>query len=124
MIAPKVIGSDKQNGQLLNVRLQIMDPNEKMIFRTFLKDEPAISRCPACGAATTQVTDDMLVLTVESPLSNALGLRMARPNIKCSGCKKELPMNAMDYSAFPSVVSFVTNLRNRYVQLKNQKGER
>lgn len=120
MSTAKVVGSVKENGKLLSVTLQLTDPKEIQVFRAFLKDEPAIASCPACRCKT-EVTDSMMVLCIESPLGNTAGLQMAHPIINCAYCGRPLVENSMDYSAFPSVVSFITSLRNRYVQLK-QKG--
>lgn len=120
MVQAELLGSNKQNGQLLSIRLRIRDPNEIKAFRAFLKDEPDVQRCPKCHT-TPEIPDEMLSMDIESPLGSGTGLQMARPNIYCQNCGQILVHNVMDYSAFPSVLSFITSLRNRYVQMKQQQ---
>lgn len=120
MVPAEVVGSNKESGRLLSVSLKIKDPIEIKAFRAFLKDEPGLAKCPHCGAAN-DIGDEDLVLVVDSPLGSGTGLQMASPRVICDSCRQPIPTCMMDYSAFPSVVSFVTSLRNRYVQLTKQK---
>lgn len=120
MVPADVVGSSKESGRLLSVSLKINDPMEIKAFRAFLKDEPGLKKCPHCGAAN-EIGDEDLVLEVESPLGSGTGLQIATPRVICDSCREVIPTCMMDYSAFPSVVSFVTRLRNRYVQMTKQK---
>ena len=118
--AVKIKDAVKKDGTLISVMVQITDPQELTIYKKFLESEPAFHSCPHCGHSNT-VGDDDLVLRIDSPLANKIGLQIATPIMHCDHCGESVDLSMLDYSAFPSVVAFIKQLQTRYQQMKREK---
>lgn len=118
--AVKIKDAVKKDGTLISVMVQITDPQELAIYKKFLESEPAFQSCPHCGHSNT-VGDDDLVLRIDSPLANKIGLQIATPIMHCDHCGERVELSMLDYSAFPSVVAFINQLQARYQQLKKER---
>ena len=116
----RIRDSVKENGNLVSVMVQLTDPRELAIYKKFLESEPAFQSCPRCGHANN-VGDDDLMLRIDSPLANKIGLQIATPMMVCDHCKETIDLSMVDYSAFPSVVAFIKQLQARYQQLKRER---
>lgn len=110
----------KENGTLISVSIQITDPEELRIYKKFLESEPAFQSCPRCGHTNT-IGDDDLQLRIDSPLANKIGLQVATPLMHCDHCNNMIDLSMVDYTAFPSVVSFIKQLQARYRELKSER---
>ena len=120
MVSPKIETAVRQSGNLISVTLQLRDPKDIAIYRKFLEDEPALKACPKCGKPNTIGEDDLLI-RVDSPLANKIGLQIATPIMTCDHCGAKVELNMLDYSAFKSIVAFIQALRERYNQLKAER---
>ena len=120
MLSPKIVDAVRQGGNLISVSLQLRDPRDIAIYRRFLADEPALKCCPKCGAEN-QIGDDDLVIRIDSPLANKTGLQIATPTMTCDNCGAKVELNMLDYTAFRSVVAFISALKKRYMELKTEK---
>ena len=116
----KVVEYMRQKGNLMSVTVQLQEPREINIYKKFLADEPALNKCPHCGAKNV-IGDDDLKIRIDSPLSNKIGLNLATPIVICDECGGEIPTSMLDYSAFPSIVAFIKKLKERYLELKKEK---
>lgn len=110
----------RKDGNLISVSLRLKNPREIEIYKKFLATE--VKLCSNCGAEN-EVGDDDLILRIDNPLGNTLGLQIATPIMHCDKCGKEFPLNMLDYTAFPSVVSFIHTLKKRNAELKKEKAE-
>lgn len=120
MIPCKLVGSEKGDGKLYSVTLQLMDPGEIKIFRKLLESEAVTPVCPKCQDPVTGT--DGFYLRVDSPLSkSAIGLDVATPIIRCDHCAVDTVLSMVDYSAFPSVKKFITALRMKYMNMKRKE---
>ena len=113
----KIASAVKKDGKLLSVTLQLQEPSEIGIYKKFLADEPAMQKCPHCGKSNKIGKDDLLI-RIDNPLTDTLGLHMGNPIVTCDHCKQTIPVSILDYSAFPSVMEFLKALRARYNQKK------
>ena len=105
------------DGRLISVTVELRDPNEVKIYKKFLEDEEAFKKCPHCGQSNT-VGDDDLQMRIDSPLSGNQILSAATPIMHCDHCGKMIDLSMMDYSAFPSVITFLNELKAKYAQMK------
>lgn len=120
MMPCKLVGSEKGDGRLYSVTLQLMDPGEIKIFRKLLESEAVTPVCPKCQDPITG--SDGFYLRVDSPLSpSAIGLDVATPIIRCDHCAVDTTLSMVDYSAFPSVKKFITALRVKYASKKRKE---
>lgn len=120
MIPCKLVGSNKGDGKLYSVTLQLMDPTEIKIFRKLLDSEAVTPACPKCKDPVTGT--DGFFLRIDSPLSHsAIGIDVATPIIRCDHCAEETALSMVDYSAFPSVKKFITTLRLKYAEKKRKE---
>lgn len=118
----KIAEAVRKEGNLISVTLELQEPREINIYQKFLADEPAVKACPHCGAANKIGADD-LRLRVDAPLADKLGLSAATPLMTCDSCGKVVELSMVDYTAFPSVVAFIAQLRNRYMELKKERSK-
>lgn len=116
----KIVGSDKKNGALSSVTVELTDDREVMIYRKFFDDEAVLNSCPYCKTKNDVNKMDPN-LRIDSPLSDPLNMCLATPVIVCSKCSNALPTSMMDYRAFPSVVTFIKSLRGRANEMKGSK---
>lgn len=114
----KIIGSDKKNGALSSVTLQLLSPSEINIYQKFFADENM--KCPFCGE-TVEVDPNNACIRIDSPLNDPLNMCLAAPIVPCQKCGNNLPTSTMDYRAFKTVTNFITSLRNRATELKEEK---
>lgn len=120
MIPCKLVGSEKGDGRLYSVTLQLMDPGEIKIFRKLLESEAVTPVCPKCHDPITGA--DGFYLRVDSPLNpSAIGLDVATPIIRCDHCAVNMALSMVDYSAFPSVKKFITALKVKYMSKKRKE---
>lgn len=116
----KVVEYARQQGNLMSVTVQLQEPREINIYKKFLEDEPALKSCPKCGKEN-KIGNDDLKIRVDSPLSNKIGLNLASPVVTCDHCGEVIPTSMLDYTAFPSIVAFIAQLKKRYQELKKEK---
>lgn len=116
-MAVKLIDSEKQNGKLVSITLQLQDESDIRIFRTLLESEPSARNCPKCSDQCG--AEDEFFLKIDSPLvASSIGMDVATGMIKCSNCGHYINLSMIDYSAFPSAVQFVSALRRKYNEKK------
>lgn len=120
MMPCKLVGSNKGDGKLYSVTLQLMDPAEIKIFRKLMESEAVTPVCPKCKDPITGT--DAFFLRVDSPLSHsAIGIDIATPIVRCDHCAVETTLSMVDYSAFLSVKKFITVLRMKYAEKKRKE---
>ena len=116
----RIRAADKHEGNLISVTIQITDPDELKIYKKFLEGEEAFKKCPHCGHSNT-VGDDDLQMRIDSPLSSNHILSAATPIMHCDHCGEAIDLSMLDYSAFPSVLAFLAELRAKYNSMKKGK---
>ena len=116
----RIRAADKKDGRLISVTIQITDPSELKIYKKCLEGEEAFKKCPHCGQSNT-VGDDDLQMRIDSPLAGNQILSAATPIMHCDHCGKMIDLSMMDYSAFPSVITFPHELKATSAQM--QKGQ-
>ena len=114
----KIVGSDKKNGALSSVTLQLLDPKDISIYTKFFEDENIT--CPFCGKSV-EIDPNNVCLRIDSPLSDPLNMCLSTPIVTCENCNNTLPTSMMDYRAFNVVSEFITALRNRANSMKEEK---
>jgi transcription elongation factor Elf1 len=117
MIAPVILESEKANGNLISVNLQLRDPEDIKIYKKFLETE--ILNCPHCNTKN-KIGDDDLVLRIDSPLAVNSLIQAATPIVTCDQCGTKFELSMLDYTAFKSVTAFIAALRKRYNELKKK----
>jgi len=59
MVDVGIKGRNVIDGKLISVTIELRDPNEIKIYKTFLEGEEAFKKCPHCGQSNTVGKDDL-----------------------------------------------------------------
>lgn len=108
------------DGRLISITIKINDPNERAIFMKFLEGEETFKKCPKCGHSNTVGEDDMC-MRIDSPLASNQLLAASTPIMHCDHCGELIDLSMMDYTCFPSVISFLSKLKASYNKMKKEK---
>ncbi|MCM1531854.1 MAG: hypothetical protein NC114_06240 [Ruminococcus flavefaciens] len=106
-----LVSSHTVQGVLLDITVRVSE-DEAPIYQSLIdSDRP---KCPACGAAMKLKAEDMH-LVIHSPLTPLFGMDIGTPRFKCPSCGTDVEIPAdMDLHAFPSILQYVTRLRQEY----------
>lgn len=106
----KIVEPIRKNGTLVGVILKLEEPKDIGIYRSFLKSEPAMCKCAHCGNPVN-IEDIEPVIQVDSPLTPG-PMCISEPIVRCPKCNERITgISMLDYSAFPSVMAFLRELR-------------
>lgn len=106
-----LVSSHTEQGVLLDIRVRIA-PDEVRTYQSLIvSDRPT---CTNCRLPMHPNPEDMH-LSIYSPLTPMFGMDIGRPIYKCASCgtEVELPVE-VDLHAFPSILQYVTRLRQEY----------
>lgn len=106
-----LVGSHTENNVLLDITVRIR-PEEASIYQSLITSD--CEHCPHCQGLL-QPTPENMHLLIYTPLVSMFGMDVGKPIMYCNRCggKIELPISA-DLNAFPSVIQYVTRLRQEY----------
>ena len=106
-----LVSSHQEKGVLLDITVRI-STEEANAYRSFIQSD--VPKCPHCGAPIELRPDDMHI-NIYSPLNPLFGMEMGRPQFDCIRCGKRVEVMAdMDLHAFPSIIQYLTRLRQEY----------
>lgn len=118
MTPVKIDGYVRKDNHIISVTLKLMDEEERKRYVTLIESETDHDKCTECGYDGADFKEPSYLLRIDNPLVPAL-MDMATPIAYCPKCKKEHMYSIAVYSAFPSVVQWVNQLR---AAARKQKG--